>query len=391
MYFVTDRIKLIIFSMTLLTVGMGLGRFVYTAMFPIMLVESSFDFSQLSYIASSNYTGYLAGALLFSLGYWHHQAQVKRNFLTCLVITTFLLLLMAYDFTYYGILIIRFLAGVASAGVIIFGSMMILALTTNPIIVGSFFSGVGTGILIGNELIALGVAFDLSSQPLWLGIGILSGLIVLMTECFYPIQNNKPLKAHPAATTIKEELIPWFSLVILYGLAGFGYIITATYLPVIAKELQASFMTQHLWSLLDLGAIISCFLWLYIQSKWGTFIALIANLLSQSVFVFISYFSYIETLLIISALGVGLTFMGTTVLVMTLAKQTQSPKWLNLLGLVTLSYSLGQILGPVFTNRIQQCTGTIDLALLWAGFALFASALIVIYYWLKAQKAQKTQ
>lgn len=388
MYSVTDRIKLIVFSVTLLTVGMGLGRFVYTAMFPIMLVESSFDFSQLSYIASSNYIGYLAGALLFSLGYWHQRTHIKRHLLACLVGTTILLLLMAYDFTYHGIIIIRFLAGLASAGVIIFGSMMILSLTTSKIIIGSFFSGVGTGILIGNELIALGIGIHLSEPQLWLGIGILSGLIVLVSFYCYPSQSKRSLKIETSSITYApiKQLIPWFSLVILYGLAGFGYIVTATYLPVIANKIEGAFIMQHLWSLLGIGAIVSCFLWLYLQSKWGTFSALIANLISQSLFVFISYFSHIEILLIISALGVGLTFMGTTVLVMTLAKQTQSPKWLNLLGLVTLSYSIGQILGPLLTNKIQRTTGAIDFALLLAGFALLVAAFIVIYYRFKALK-----
>lgn len=381
----TTKIKLITFSISLLTVGMGLGRFVYTAIFPIMLGDNVFSFSQLSYIASSNYAGYLAGAMLFSLGYWHHPTQIKRNLLTCLVITPLLLLLMAYDFTYYSIMVIRFLAGIASAGTIIFGSMMILALTTHKIIIGSFFSGVGLGILIGNEFIVLGEVLHLSSQQLWLGIGVISSIIVIVTIYYYPVQRNPSLKPQTASSVAsKIGLIPWFSLIILYGLAGFGYIITATYLPIIANELEESFISQHLWSLLGMGAIASCFLWLYIQSKWGTLIALITNLLSQSVFVFISYFSNIEILLVISALGVGLTFMGTTVLVMTLAKQTLSPKGLNLLGCVTLSYSVGQILGPVLTNKFQQSTGTIDLALLWAGLALFIAAVIVIYYWFQS-------
>ncbi|MGU0159895.1 YbfB/YjiJ family MFS transporter [Escherichia coli] len=51
--------------MLVLTLGMGLGRFLYTPMLPVMMAEGAFSFSQLSWIASGNYAGYLAGSLLF--------------------------------------------------------------------------------------------------------------------------------------------------------------------------------------------------------------------------------------------------------------------------------------------------------------------------------------
>jgi len=64
-----------LFGMLVLTLGMGLGRFLYTPMLPVMMAEGSFSFSQLSWIASGNYAGYLAGSLLFLLAHFtSHRA-----------------------------------------------------------------------------------------------------------------------------------------------------------------------------------------------------------------------------------------------------------------------------------------------------------------------------
>ena len=59
------------FGMLVLTLGMGIGRFLYTPMLPVLLSEGQFTFDQLSWIASANYAGYLAGSLLLSFGLFH--------------------------------------------------------------------------------------------------------------------------------------------------------------------------------------------------------------------------------------------------------------------------------------------------------------------------------
>ncbi|WP_164305473.1 YbfB/YjiJ family MFS transporter, partial [Streptococcus pneumoniae] len=71
------------------------------------------------------------------------------------------------------VMLIRFLAGVASAGMMIFGSMIDLQHTRHPFVIASLFSGVGAGILLGNEYVIAGLRYALSSHALWSGAAVI--------------------------------------------------------------------------------------------------------------------------------------------------------------------------------------------------------------------------
>ena len=85
-----------LFGMLVLTLGMGLGRFLYTPMLPVMMAEGSFSFSQLSWIASGNYAGYLAGSLLFSFGAFHQPSRLRPLLLVSALASGLLILAMAW-------------------------------------------------------------------------------------------------------------------------------------------------------------------------------------------------------------------------------------------------------------------------------------------------------
>ena len=108
-----------LFGMLVLTLGMGLGRFLYTPMLPVMMAEGSFSFSQLSWIASGNYAGYLAGSLLFSFGAFHQPSRLRPFLLASALASGLLILAMAWLPPFILVLLIRVLAGVASAGMLL--------------------------------------------------------------------------------------------------------------------------------------------------------------------------------------------------------------------------------------------------------------------------------
>ncbi len=136
-----------LFGMLVLTLGMGLGRFLYTPMLPVMLAEGEFSFSELSWIASGNYAGYLAGSLLFSFGAFHLPSRLRPFLLASALATGLLILAMAWLPPFLLVFIIRFLAGVASAGMLIFGSTLIMQHTRHPFVLAAYFLVLASGLL----------------------------------------------------------------------------------------------------------------------------------------------------------------------------------------------------------------------------------------------------
>lgn len=168
--------------------------------------------------------------------------------------------------------------------------------------------------------------------------------------------------------------MPRWQLALLYGFAGFGYIIVATYLPLMAKSAGSPLLTAHLWSLVGTAIIPGCFGWLWAAKHWGVLPCLTANLLIQSACVLLSLASDSLLLLILSSIGFGATFMGTTSLVMPLARQLSAPGNINLLGTVTLTYGIGQILGPLAASLSGNGASAIINATLCGAAALFCRA-----------------
>ncbi|MEQ9871438.1 MFS transporter [Pectobacterium odoriferum] len=367
----SDTLTLALFGTIVLALGMGLGRFLYTPMLPVMLEEGSFTFGQLSYIASANYAGYLFGSLFFSFSHRASTSQPVFLLFIAAAVTGILLFAMALTTHTTLVMIIRFIAGIASAAMMIFGSLTILHHTRHVRVIASLYAGVGVGIVLGNEYIIIGRQYALTAEPLWWGAALIAALLLIALLILAP-HKSTVVQQHMVNVDEPPHL-GWRRLSLLYGLAGFGYIIIATYLPLMVTSLGIPRLSLHLWSLVGLAVIPGCFFWLWAASRWGTLPCLTANLLIQGSCVLLTLFSHSPVALIFSCLGFGATFMGTTSLVMPLAKRLRAPHGINLLGLVTLTYGIGQILGPLLTSALTN-TNAVAPAILCSAAALFIAA-----------------
>ena len=256
-----------------LAVAMGIGRFAFTPLLPMMLADGVIDLATASWLASANYLGYLAGALLCTFQPWIWNrvpglppvdgTHVVRG---GLVATGMLTMAMALPWPPLWPLL-RFAAGVTSALVFVYTSgwcLAALARRGDAALGGAMYTGPGAGIVVSGLFASVMVAWRWRAASGWLIFGVLA--FVLMASVWRTIRSDPVAAAqgHAAAATGHGHVHGRAEITCLtaaYGLAGFGYIITATFLPVIARAaLPGSPWLDLFWPIFGLGVIAGALL-----------------------------------------------------------------------------------------------------------------------------------
>ncbi|WP_017349870.1 YbfB/YjiJ family MFS transporter [Pantoea sp. A4] len=361
-----------------LIIGMGYGRFAYTGILPRMLSEGVLTLHQANLAASANYAGYLAGALLLA------KLQPQRASLFCrlaLLGTIAAMGLLAVVSSAGWIITIRGLAGVFSAFTLVAGSQWLLQHMKHMQGAPLLFSGVGAGIFISAELISLGKALTLSSYTLW-GVCALSALVLLalVFRLFSSPANllTTTVQQGSQHSSEGENSREAYRLLAIYGLAGFGYIITATYLPLFLSGSLKGVDPIQIWAVFGLAAVPSCFIWHRLVARFSYRPAFTTNLLVQAVGVSLPAFSQSLLMCLASALLVGFTFMGTVTIALSAARRLAHVVNFNMIAAMTALYGIGQIVGPLLAGALYSLSGSFASSLFSAAAALFIAALLTL-------------
>ncbi|WP_038344249.1 YbfB/YjiJ family MFS transporter [Acinetobacter sp. A47] len=357
-----------------MAIGMGFGRFAFTAVYPHMIEEGILDLHRAGVAASANYAGYLLGALLAI------RLRSHSSYAGCVIATAgSILCLFFLSQTDSGLLIIviRALAGGFSALAMISASLWLLEYQKQTRQAPVLYAGVGLGIALSAELLVFGTQQGWHSKSLWLWLAA-SGL-VLGLAALAGISTSQPQSVGTSSMTQASTQTPQaLPLILIYALAGFGYIITATYLPLLVKLALPESDAAHIWAIFGLGAIPSCFFWHYFHSKLGTRVALSANLGLQALGVIFPLLVPNTLGYLLSAFMVGGTFMGTVTIAMPVAQRIARHRHSHLVASMTVVYGLGQIIGPVVANTLFSISHTLDRSLIIAAIALLIATLICL-------------
>ena len=349
-----------------LAVAMGIGRFAFTPLLPMMLHDGVIDLASASWLASANYLGYLAGALLctFQPWIWARASRfppVDGPWLVRagLVATGLLTLGMALPVPAVWPLL-RFAAGVTSAVVFVYTSGWCFAqLARREAIAlgGAMFAGPGAGIVVSGLFASGMVAWQWRAATAWLIFGVLAfGLTALVWRIFQtgaPAQqavSESPSASVARRTDGSQEMA---LLALAYGLAGFGYIITATFLPVIARAaLPGSAWLDLFWPIFGLGVVGGALLSTRLRVSGDLRWLLAGCYLLQAAGIAVGVFWPSLVALAIGSLMLGIPFTAITFFAMQEVRRLRPALAASFIGLLTAMYGVGQIVGPPLVAQL---------------------------------------
>lgn len=359
--------------------ALGIGRFVYTPILPAMLGALGWSKSDAGLIASANFLGYLAGALM--AGRPFVAARPRAWLLAALALSAVSTAAMAAPSDIASFAALRFVGGIASAFVIVCASTLVLerlAVSGRRSLSAVHFAGVGVGIVISAIAVSAMLASGAGWRSLWIGSGSIAMLAAISAAALIP-PTGKIAAASSKAKLPSAGRSRLGAMVVAYGLFGFGYVITATFLVTIVRLTdEVRVLEPWIWVLFGVAAIPSVAFWTWLSERIGIMNAFAAACAIEALSVAASVEWVTITGVCFSALLLGGTFMGLTALGFMAARALSAANSHQAFGRMTASFGIGQMVGPLLAGFLSEQFGSFRVASLIAAAALVAAAALAI-------------
>lgn len=374
-----SRSQVIFAGICALVLSVGLARFSYTPMLPVMLEQTSLSKLQGGWLATLNYAGYLTGALLASI-----LPNLRQKFVfyrVGLITAALSTPLMGLTENIPMWLFLRFISGVSStAGLLLASGLVMNWLATHgkKTELGLHFAGMGIGIALTGLMVLL-LQSQLNWSEQWLTMGVV-GLLCLLPAWFWMPSPGEPLSSKD---NIKDGVPPpskrWMGLMLAaYLFSGFGYVISATFIVAIVEEFPSmNGMGNWVWIVVGLAAIPSTFFWDRMARRLGDFQALLAAYGLQLLSIILPVISTQSWAGLSSALLYGGTFVGIVSLTLSITGRRFPANPAKAMARMTLSYGIAQILAPAIAGLIAQSTGSYRGALVMAALCVMAGMILL--------------
>ncbi|OCB13694.1 MFS transporter [Mycolicibacterium porcinum] len=323
-----------------LAAAMGIGRFAYTPILPLMTAHAGLSTSAAGHLATANYVGYLVGAVAGAC-----LPRLSRSITACrasLVVLVISLAVMPLTGNVFGWVALRLVAGVSSALVFVIAINTVLDHLHDhpPHLPGWAFGGVGIGIAL-SALLVFGLPEQTGWQTAW---WLAAGLTALLgAAAWFMLPASPAGNTEMAAVQRDTSRRPFALLFGSYTLEGIGYIIAGTFLVAAIAQHSPGRLGTGAWLVVGLAAVPSAALWARLSSRYSHPVLLTAALLLQAGGIILACTGNGPAALI-GAVLFGGTFIGISTLALAAGRLLQFP---GAVALLTAGYSVGQIIGPL--------------------------------------------
>jgi predicted MFS family arabinose efflux permease len=348
------------------TIGLGIGRFAYSLVLPDMRDSLQWSYSAAGFMNTVNAVGYLAGALVASRMIRRFGLPKTVRWGTLAAVLSLALCALSGNFIVLSVA--RLLAGLGAAGGFVGGAALAATIAQSRperanFLLSLFYAGPGLGIL-SSGLVAPFVLQGFGPGSWWIvwwALTLLSAVLILPL-LLTPLDASAGIAS---AAPIEFHIRPVLIYLIGYFLFGAGYIAYMTFMIAYVRDGGGGAAAQStFWSLIGISAFFTPWVWRRVlaldRGGLTTTIILGVNAIGAA----LPIFGHSPVLLAISALVFGIAFfavVGSTTAFVRF--NYPSSAWPTAIAAMTISFGIGQTLGPLVVGAITDAMGSLSFAL----------------------------
>ena len=322
---------------------MGIGRFAYTPILPLMTAQAAITPQLAGHLATANYVGYLAGAVAGTVSTRLTTSTVAWRTSLVVLVATLAAMPLANNATEW--IALRTVAGFTSAVVFVIAvtSMLDHFAGHSPHLSGWGFGGVGVGIALSAALV---MALPAPRwQTAWWTAAISAAILSAVAWSMGVSERHATLSAAAVPAEPRRRFDRRFGVLLLsYSLEGIGYIVAGTFLVAAIKETSSGWLGNGAWLFVGVAAAPSAALWAWLGARWSHPTLLVVALMVQAVGIALPAVAGGGAAALVGAVLFGGTFIGVSTMALAAGRLLQFP---GAVALLTAGYSVGQIVGPV--------------------------------------------
>lgn len=366
--------RVVVVGLLSLAIAVGIGRFAFTPMLPLMQADGLVTLSGGGALASLHFVGYLMGAVLAARLPVSPRTALRISLLVIGASTLGMGLVESFPMW----LGLRWVAGLCSAFILVLVSNFYVKRLAELGLVrrqGWIFAGVGAGIAVaGLGAIAM-MAWGIGSASGWqlYGVATLAAGIAVCGGVGPELSGTRPSFAWNGR---HRSPLVW-RVVVAYGAAGIGYIIPATYLPVMARAVVTDpLIFGWAWPIFGAAAFLSTLLSARLHARFSNRSIWIVSQVIMAVGLVLPALHSSMATIVIAGLCVGGTFMIVTMAGMKEAHRiAPEADVMRHIGAMTAAFATGQMAGPVIASALHGLTGGFGVSLGVTSVLLVATAL----------------
>ncbi|MCB1908425.1 MAG: YbfB/YjiJ family MFS transporter [Rhodocyclaceae bacterium] len=374
-----QRFRVLAAGVLSLVLCMGVARFAYTPLLPLMQDQAGLGAAGGGWLAAWNYLGYLSGALIAAnISNLLLKDRLYRVGMVLAVLST---AAMAASTSPVWWCAWRFVAGLSSAAGMLLGTGLIL----NWLIrhdhrpeLGIHFAGIGLGIALCSAAVAI-MSHWFDWQRQWLLFSLAAAALLVPALAWLPrpevttqTRGGQPMVDAPPSSLFMRLMMA------AYFCAGVGYVVSATFIVAIVDALPGLDGRGALvFLVIGVAATPACILWDLIARRIGMLNALLATGWLQIGGILLPLAGGLGAALA-GAVLFGVTFIGLVSLVLTLAGRYYPTRPAKMMGKMTLSYGVAQIIAPAITGWIAEASGSYAGGLVLAAAAMLVGSVLLL-------------